>query len=180
MNVIVAFPKLENANNIKSILNRTGFHVSSCCITGAQILQAAEELQSGVLVCSAKFPDMMFDEIREYLPETFEMLLIASPTMTESAEGQIICLNMPLKVHELVQTMEMMGERLQERKRRLKKKPKIRSKDDEALILRAKGVLMERNQMSEEEAHRYMQRRSMENGVNLVETAQMILSLMDR
>jgi response regulator NasT len=36
---------------------------------------------------------------------------------------------------------------------------------------------MERNNMTEEEAHRYMQKTSMDSGTDLVETAQMILSL---
>ena len=39
---------------------------------------------------------------------------------------------------------------------------------------------MERNHMTEEEAHRYLQKTSMDSGTNLVETAQMLLTLMDR
>ena len=38
---------------------------------------------------------------------------------------------------------------------------------------------MSRNNLTEEEAHRYIQKRSMNNGTDMVETAQMILSLMD-
>lgn len=37
---------------------------------------------------------------------------------------------------------------------------------------------MERNHLSEEEAHRYIQKSSMDNGTNMVETAQMILTLL--
>ena len=37
---------------------------------------------------------------------------------------------------------------------------------------------MERNGMSEEEAHRYIQKCSMDSGTNLVETAEMVLSMM--
>jgi response regulator NasT len=36
---------------------------------------------------------------------------------------------------------------------------------------------MERNSMTEEEAHRYIQKHSMDNGTNMVETAQMVLSM---
>ena len=43
------------------------------------------------------------------------------------------------------------------------------------LISEAKALLMERNNLTEEEAHRYMQKRSMDNGTGLTETAQMIL-----
>ena len=38
---------------------------------------------------------------------------------------------------------------------------------------------MSRNNLTEEEAHRYIQKRSMNNGTDMVETALMILSLMD-
>ena len=48
-----------------------------------------------------------------------------------------------------------------------------------ALIDRAKAVLMERNNMTEAEAHRYLQKTSMDNGTGFTETAQMILSMMD-
>ena len=36
---------------------------------------------------------------------------------------------------------------------------------------------MEKNQMTEEEAHRYIQKISMDSATNLVETAEMILEL---
>ena len=39
---------------------------------------------------------------------------------------------------------------------------------------------MERNHMSEEEAHRYLQKSSMESGTNIVETAEMVLSMMSK
>ena len=34
--------------------------------------------------------------------------------------------------------------------------------------------------MSETEAHRYLQKCSMDNGTNLIETAQMVISLINR
>ena len=51
-------------------------------------------------------------------------------------------------------------------------------KDEQEMIAEAKALLMERNNMTEEEAHRYIQKRSMDNGTGLTETAQMILSLL--
>ncbi|BDF15193.1 ANTAR domain protein [[Clostridium] scindens ATCC 35704] len=46
------------------------------------------------------------------------------------------------------------------------------------MIRQAKELLMARNNMSEEEAHRYLQKSSMDSGTNMVETAQMVLSIM--
>mgnify|MGYP000139655574 FL=1 len=45
-------------------------------------------------------------------------------------------------------------------------------------IRKAKELLMTRNNMSEEEAHRYLQKSSMDSGTNMVETAEMVLSIM--
>ena len=41
----------------------------------------------------------------------------------------------------------------------------------------AKALLMERNNMTEPEAHRYIQKTAMDTGTSLVETAQMVLDL---
>lgn len=38
---------------------------------------------------------------------------------------------------------------------------------------------MARNNMSEGEAHRYLQKHSMDSGTNMVETAEMVLSIMN-
>ena len=50
INVIVAFPKIENAKSIKNILVRSGFHVDAAVTTGAQALQYANSLDGGILV----------------------------------------------------------------------------------------------------------------------------------
>ena len=39
-------------------------------------------------------------------------------------------------------------------------------------------MLMNRNNMTEEEAHRYLQKTSMDNATGMVETARMVLRLM--
>ena len=55
--------------------------------------------------------------------------------------------------------------------------PRVRNAQDEAIIKRAKQLLIERNNMTEDEAHRYLLKRSMDNSVSLVETAQILLAL---
>ena len=138
-NIIVAFSKPEDGKNIKSILVRNGFQVVAVCTSGGQVLSAADCLNGGIVVSGYRFEDMMYDELRQCLPGEFDMLLISSPARwSGQSPDRVICLPMPLKVHEL---------------------------------------LMERNNMTESEAHRYIQKCSMDSGSNLVETAQMVISL---
>jgi AmiR/NasT family two-component response regulator len=46
------------------------------------------------------------------------------------------------------------------------------------VINQAKEVLMDKNNMSENEAHRYIQKSAMDSGRTMVETAEMILAIM--
>lgn len=177
-NIIVAFPRQDNARRIKTILVQNGYPVAALCTTGAQALQSAGELGSGILVCGYRFPDMIYTELSEYLSGSFEILLVASPDNCVSRETEnVVCLPMPFKVNDLLQTIGMMEYTVSRRRKRTRRSPMERSGEERALIGEAKALLMERNDLSEEEAHRYIQKRSMDNGIGMTETAQMILSL---
>ncbi|MCI5954250.1 MAG: ANTAR domain-containing protein [Lachnospiraceae bacterium] len=178
-NIIVALPKLEDAKNIKNILVRNGFSVTGVCTTGAQAISQSDGLNDGIIVCSYKLMDMVYTELYDCLPAGFEMLLMASDHLLSQCERNgIVCLSMPLKVGDLISTVGMITEGLERRRRKAKLKPKVRNAEEEAAIKEAKEVLMGRNHMTEEEAHRYLQKCSMDSGTNLVETAWMVLSIM--
>jgi Response regulator with putative antiterminator output domain len=168
---------MENAKNIKSILVKNGFRVNAVCTSGAQVLQHADMLEEGIIVCAGRLQDMMYIQLREYLSPHFQMLVVASAGLWEAEKSEnVVSLTMPLKVHELVGTLEMMANSLM-RRRRKKGRPAGRSEEEKQMIQKAKEVLMARNNMTEEEAHRYMQKSSMDSATNLAETAQMILSI---
>ena len=63
------------------------------------------------------------------------------------------------------------------RRRRRQEGPRERTGQEQKLIGKAKEVLMSRNHMTEEQAHKYIQKCSMDSGTNLVETAQMVLAM---
>lgn len=179
INIIVVLPKIEDARSIRSVLMKNGFQVTAVCSTGAQALSQIQDINDGIVICGYKMTDMIYTELRDYLPEGFDMLLLASQTvLNERRCGDIMSLAMPLKAHDLINTVDMMSQTIMRRRRRDKAKPKKRSIEEEALIKEAKEILMNRNHMTEEEAHRYIQKTSMDSGTNMVETAQMILFMM--
>lgn len=179
-NIIVVLPKLEDAKKVKNLLVRSGFQVTGVCTTGAQAISQADGLHDGIVISSYKLVDMMYDQLQECLPNGFEMLLMASQSVINECYGNdIVCLSTPLKVNDLVNTLNMMAESILRRRRKRKLQPKVRSADEDAIIMHAKEILMARNHMDEGEAHRYLQKCSMDSGTNLVETAQMVLSMMD-
>lgn len=178
-NIIVVLPKLEDAKGIKNVLVRGGFQVSGVCTTGAQAISLADGLNDGIFVCSYKLTDMVYSELHDCMPYGFEMLLMASDHLLSDCGGSgIVCLSMPLKVADLLSTVGMMAEGLERRRRKARLKPRVRNAEEENAIREAKELLMGRNHLTEVEAHRYLQKCSMDSGTNMVETALMVLSMM--
>lgn len=178
-NIIVAFAKLDEAKSIKNILVKNGMSVNAVCTSGAQALSCADELNGGIIVSGYRLADMVCMELHRNLPKGFELVVMASQKILSEVSGEgIIGLVMPLKVHELVSTVSMMSQNMVKRSKKLKERPRIRNEKETEAISKAKALLMERNNMTEEEAHRYLQKHSMDNSTSLVETAQMVLAVM--
>ena len=176
--IIVVFPSKDNAANIRNLLVRNGMNVTGVCTSGAQALHYADTVDEGIVICGYKLKDMMYTELREFLPREFDILLLASPDKWSDGDAEgVMGLSMTLKAYDFINTMEMMLTNL---KRRRKKKRETGKRDpaQQALIGKAKELLMERNHMSEEEAHRYIQKCSMDSGTDMTETAEMILRVM--
>ncbi len=180
-NIILAFAKQEDALNFKSILMRGGFEPAYVCLTGAQVLSAMENLGNGVIVCGYRLGDMLSTELYEEMSEYFKMLLIASKSKADDLDfygkDNIVYLPTPLKKDDLFSTVSMMIEGVATRRKKVKEKRRFRSSEDQKIIDSAKSLLMERHNMTEPEAHKYLQKCSMDSGTSLLETAEMVIAL---
>lgn len=179
-NVIVAFSKPEDGRSIRSILVKNGYQVTSVCTSGAQAITAAESLDGGIVVSGYRFEDMLYRQLRQDLPDYIDMLLISSPSRLQDQDtGNVVFLPMPLKVSQLLTAMDTMARNRERIRQRRRRRPRERSPQEQKIIEAAKALLMERRGMSEAQAHRYIQKCSMDNGCDLVETAQMVMQLME-
>lgn len=178
LSIIIAFPKLDDAKKIKNVLKRNGYDDILVYNSASQVIAAANESDGGIVLCGYRLADMHYRELYSYLPREFRMLLVASPAkLQECSIGDIMCLSMPVHSHELISTLEtMMMELSAFFRKRVKLQPKRRSAKEQKILDDAKALLMERNNLSENEAHKYIQKLSMDSGNNLIETAEMILA----
>lgn len=175
--IIVAMPKMETAKKISEMLKSRGMQAIEICTTGSGILSRVHQLDSGIVICARKFTDMYCREIADSLPEYFEMLILTSKEGLALCPPDIVTITMPVHSSDLLSTIEMMLMQLERKIRKARKKPGMRSSEEQACIDKAKKLLMERNNMTEPEAFRYIQKCSMDSSTNIVETAQMILLL---
>ena len=177
--IIIVLPKLEDGKKIKNLLVRNGFSVSAVCGCGAQAVNMMDDYDDGIIICGYKLADMMYSELHDYMPPGFEMLLMASDHLLAECTGNdIMCLSMPLKLYDFLNTVELMTNSIAYKRKKRKSQPRTRRPEESALINETKALLMSRNNMTEDEAHRYIQKCSMDSSTNLVETAKMVLSIM--
>ena len=127
--LIVAFPKIEEAKAVRNLLVRKGYEVAIPCITGAQVINQADNLSDGIIICGYKLSDnMIYTELNEYKPKSFEMLLVASRNLWgDCQDNDIVCAAMPIKVNDLCSTIEMMLQAQVRRRRKLRSQPRRRS-----------------------------------------------------
>lgn len=179
--IIIAFPRLDDAKNLRRLLIRNGYDVNMVCDCGSQVMEAVHQLDGGIVISGYRFSDMYYLDINECLPKGFSLLLLASPAKLAECSGEnIVSLAMPFKVQDLLNTLEMMCvqySRFQKKHKKQASGQPPRTENDRRLIMAAKEILMERNQMTEEESHHYLQKLSMDSGVKLAETAAMLLAL---
>ena len=179
IDIIVVFPQMKDGQGIRNLLVRNGYRVGIACTSGAQAKTYMDNIDYGIVVCGYKFSDMMYSELFHDLGPTFEMLLVASRAkLEEGVSDGIVCVEMPLKSYDLLNTLEMRMQALERIRKKGRQKPKERNIAQKAIIDEAKKLLMNTRNMTEEEAHRFIQKSSMDSGTNMVETAQMVLQIM--
>lgn len=173
--IIVSMPKHDDSDRIARIIRTSGiWEEVFICDTGSEVLRKIEDMDISLVVTTRKLRDMGYEELYEYLPSNVNMLMLSKDVNTELFSSNIIILQMPFKQADLINSIRMLEP---EGYRRQRRKPPQRSGTDRLTIDEAKLLLMNRNNMTEPEAYRYLQKNSMDMGRTLTETAQMILAM---
>ena len=137
----------------------------------------AADFDDGIVICGYKLTDMIYSDLYNLLPDGFSMLLLASSARLEQVnKDSIICVAMPLRIQELIHEINELLEIRRREKKKLSRK-KERSETQKKTIDEAKKLLMNNRNMTEDEAHRYIQKISMDSGNSMAETADMVIRL---
>lgn len=169
--IIIASQNPQAAERIRAILQSAHIFASNIYRTGAEVLSFASIRPDAVVVCG-KLPDMTAVTLASMLPNGFDIVwLVPSGEPEPLYRSNLITLNMPLNRMEFLNTVRMLCVNESEQTRPRKT---VRSESEETLLRDAKERLMIRHHFSEREAHKLIQRRSMETGMRLLEVARLI------
>lgn len=173
-NIVVAFENENNRNRVREMLEINGLSVSVSCRSGSEAIRAIRKMSGGIVVCGYKLAEMTVSDLAYDLGSLALILAIASPQQLEMCRSDnIFKLPTPFTKGDLISSVRML---LQMQEKYYKSQPPRRSEKDTADINRAKELLMTRNGMTEEEAHRFIQRRSMDTGAKAADTARLIIN----
>jgi AmiR/NasT family two-component response regulator len=170
--VIVAFESDKNCQHIKDVLESSGTVSCIVCRSAAEVRRLVQKQHITIVVCGYKLPDDSAENLFHDLPQYCAMLIVANQNQLDYCEADIFTLSTPVSKKDLVASVNML---LQMNARIEKFSHPQRSDEDRDLINRAKAVLMERHGMSEDQAHRLLQKKSMDNGAKLADTARLVL-----
>lgn len=171
--VILAFEGAKTSTRVRDILEGAGVADCLFCHSAAEVKRLVHKQHITTVLCGYKLMDETAESLCEDLPPTTSVLVIAVQTMLDMIENDdLFKLAAPVSRSDLLSSVQMLiqvGHRMEKFVR-----PQ-RSEEEMALIQSAKKVLMDRNDMTEEQAHRFLQKKSMDSGAKLIQTAQMVL-----
>lgn len=165
--IIVAYPTKDIALKFRSLLVSEGFNVSHICALGSSVLSIANDLREGVVVCASVLSDMSASNLASQLPVGFDVIAI-SKNGKEDYMGNLI--NMPLPLHrdDFLQTVSVLVNTRSSFSRR--------DKDESELLSTAKLILMNSKDITESQAHKYLQKESMRTGKRIAQIAKEIVN----
>ena len=170
--IIVAFPSEEARRRIQRMLESEGY-APLCCAAGSEAIRAARKHSASIIVCGFHLRDMTATDLAASLIDIAALLVVSTAANLDFCEGEnLFKLATPSRRADFFASLELL--RKFELKNRRAAQP--RQEEDQRLIRRAKELMMEINRMTETEAHRFLQKRSMDTGAKLTETARIIVA----
>lgn len=172
--VIVAFESEANSAKIREIIESGGAAACLICRSAAEVKRVVQKQRLHIIICGFKLPDESCQELYADLPDSCSMLMIAPQSRLELCEeDDIFKLSSPIHRADLLASVRML---IQMNQKIVRQQRPQRTEGERALVEQAKVLLMDRYDMTEEQAHRFLQKKSMDNGAKLTDTARMILT----
>ena len=171
--IIVAFEGSKSRLKVKELIEGSGEAQCLVCSSAGQVKRTVAMQRVGAIACGYKFAECTAQELFHDLPDYCAMLLMAQQDILELVgEPDIFKLRLPASKSEILASVRLLiqVERRLERLRRPR-----RSRREVETIDAAKAYLMAGRGFSEEQAHRYLQRLSMDTGLSLPRAAERVL-----
>lgn len=166
-NIIIAFSSDKICNNISSILTKNGIVYDYICKTGANLRKCCSYYDNGIILCGTTFIDEPMCNIIEDFYKDFSFLMFGSiDKINIYSDEKVYKISTPIKHEDIINYIDMAC---------YKNTQNIKEKNNK-IIEEAKRLLILYNNFTEENAHKYIQKKSMDNGKKNIDIAKLIIA----
>lgn len=183
LRIAVADDEPDMRDYFQKALTRLGHKVVAVAQDGKELLEKCRAAAPDLVITDIKMPDMDGIDAASalYREKPVPVILVSAfhdPVLIERAEGDHVLgyLVKPIKQADLAPAIALAMRRFEQFRALEREANDLRQAlEDRKVIERAKGVLMKRAQLDEQDAFRRLQKLASEKSRKLVEIAQMIL-----
>ena len=185
--IIIAISNEEAGNKMKQVLTASGFTVSGVCVSGNEAIRKVRTLKPALLLANYELSDTTGFEVAKIVAgnNLCSVALLTDDNQKGYVESRakdmdIVCLVRPVNKALLLNTVELLiKSRIRIQKLEAELHEIKTNLDTRKLIDKAKGLLMEKAGLSEQEAYRKIQKQSMDTGVPMKEVSKIIVDMME-
>ncbi len=172
-NILAAFSNERVLGVVEKALASENIRLAYSCKSVSELKKSINYCQGGIIICGYKLKDGAIVQFIDDIPEDFSVILIGNKSQADMCESErVFKLIVPLKKDDLICSVYMllsMGEGGYTRK------TSFRTSEEEKIIRKAKEILIDRYNLTEEQAHKYLQKKSMDTGRKIIDVAKLIL-----
>ncbi len=167
--IVIASASEAMIEQLSRLLASSGHSLFRRCTSESELRRALDACEDGIVILAGLLPGIHIDDLVWDYGQQMQMLLIARPEIMNRVESEgIFRLSVPASGQAILGAVEMLtqlhGMRL----------PKRRGTQKET-VEEAKALLMERDNITEAEAHRRIQQYAMNHGMKMYDYAVQIL-----
>jgi response regulator NasT len=183
LRIAVADDEPDMRDYFKKSLSRLGHQVVAVAQNGRELVEQCLSLHPDLVITDIKMPDMdgIDAAIQIYRDRPIPVILVSAyhdPELIARAEADHILgyLVKPIKQADLAPTIVLAMRRFEQFEALRQEAADLRQAlEDRKVIERAKGILMKRSSLDEQEAFRRLQKLASEKSRKLIDIAHMIL-----
>ena len=177
--VIIASNTTTFVNGLRTKLNAQGYEVGAVCADSYDLMRRCKALAADVVILDDELPGVSTVTLVEMLILQKQNVVVIGKSYQKSFyynQPYVEFVEKPIQVSVLTTVLRLLTKYGQTVKKLESKVDKLeKQQKDEKVIQKAKRLLQIEEQFSEDEAHQYLQKRSMELRISKVELANRLI-----
>lgn len=173
--IVIAASSKKLTATLEKMLDASGLPVCASCTSASEVQSLWADVADAVLIC-ATLKDLPSIYLSKIMPDSWDMiLLLTSEQPFPYYVSNVIPINLPVTRLELAETVLGIAGSMSSTFASKTTAKGTRPKEETEVIEKAKKKVMAEREITESDAHKLLQRYSMNSGITMVEAAKRFL-----